>query len=437
MYHFRQYIFLRPTSTVRAFHQIVSNTLISENSSSPFKLPPRKSTMKTKLVSIDPNSFSFVDGLEDPTFTTTDPNAEKILSKAALLLKNNQVVAIPTETVYGLAANALNTRGILQIYATKNRPADNPLIVHVSSLKMLRSLLMNEEIPQIYHSVIHKFWPGPLTILFPKSSLIPSEITCNQETVAIRFPSHPIARALISVCKFPLAAPSANVSGRPSPTLASHVMDDLNGKIPMIIDGGQCSFGVESTVLDGLHVHGPVILRPGGVTYEALISIPEMSGLRVYKKDFVDKDLEATPTTPGMKYRHYSPNAQVILLEGNDVHNIRKLVESEVANAVKSGNKKIGILRTTGVSDVQGECHTQEVGNGIEDMDNVTTSHETIEYILGNAERPQQVAQELFKGLRYLDEQKADCIIVEGVSEAYEGLAVMNRLRKAATRIVT
>ncbi|CAG8514415.1 8643_t:CDS:1 [Paraglomus occultum] len=436
----RQYIFLSSATTVRAFHQIVSNALVLKDSSSPFKLLSKKLTMKTKLVSIDPNSFSFVDGLEDPTFTTTDQNGLETLSKAALLLKDNKVVAIPTETVYGLAANALNAKGILQIYATKNRPADNPLIVHISSLKMLRSLLMNEEIPQIYHSVIHKFWPGPLTILFPKSSLIPSEVTCNQETVAIRFPSHPIARALITVCGFPLAAPSANVSGRPSPTLASHVMDDLNGKIPMIIDGGQCSFGVESTVLDGLQASGPAILRPGGVTYEALISIPEMNGLRVYKKDFVDKNLENTPTTPGMKYRHYSPNAQVVLLEGNDVHSIRKLVEGEVANAVKSGNEKIGILRTTGVSDVQGECHKQEVnikGNGIEsDMDNGTMSRETIEYVLGNAERPQQVAQELFKGLRYLDEQKVDCIIVEGVSEAYEGLAVMNRLRKAATRIV-
>jgi L-threonylcarbamoyladenylate synthase len=302
---------------------------------------------------------------------------------------------------------------------------------------MLRSLLVNEEIPQIYHSLIHKFWPGPLTILFPKSSFIPSEVTCNQPTVAIRFPSHPIARALISVCKFPLAAPSANLSGRPSPTLASHVMNDLNGKIPMIIDGGQCSQGVESTVLDGLHADGPVILRPGGVTYEALISIPEMRCLRVYRKDFVDKNFEMTPTTPGMKYRHYSPNAQVILLEGKDVAGIRKLVANELDNTIKSGKKKIGILRTTGASS---DCHNNKVKEGSRmenNVDNKTMSYEIIEYVLGSFGQPQKVAQELFKGLRYLDEQEADCIIVEGVSEAYEGLAIMNRLRKAASRIIT
>ncbi|CAG8514031.1 12268_t:CDS:1 [Acaulospora colombiana] len=375
--------------------------------------------MDTKVSVVDPDSFTFSsEDLEDPQFFTTDPNALRILEHASKLLAEDQVIAIPTETVYGLASNALHPEAIKKIYKVKNRPSDNPLIVHISSLKMLRSLLPNNEIPVIYESVIRKFWPGPLTIILPKSDLIPSEITCSQPTVAVRFPSHPVARALISKCGFPLAAPSANLSGKPSPTLASHVLTDLNKKISLIIDGGQCNFGVESTVLDAFGTRGPVILRPGGITYEELIKIPEFEELRVYNKDYIDEKLEMAPTTPGMKYRHYSPNAKMVLIDAGGDVDTRNIIEREMQGMIDEGMKNIGILVT----------RSNKMSGSLQ-----TTSRNIIEYSLGDPTCPEQIARELFKGLRYLDERKVDCIIVEGISEDKEGLAVMNRLRKAAS----
>ncbi|KAG9287716.1 hypothetical protein G9A89_004119 [Geosiphon pyriformis] len=439
--------------------------------------------MITEVSKIDPTTFTFepCDSLENPYFQTYDNKAREILSRAASLLARGEVVAMPTETVYGLASNALNPEAVKKIFSIKNRPADNPLIVHISSLKMLRSLLPNPEakIPGIYLEIIKKFWPGPLTILLPKSSLIPDEVTCNQQTVAVRFPSHPIARALITLCGFPLAAPSANISGRPSPTIASHVFNDLNTKVSMIIDGGQCVSGVESTVLDVLsNPKLPTILRPGGVTFEDLFPMPGMSGLRVYKKDFIDEKLEMAPTTPGMKYRHYSPDAQVILIDPKEekssledrTKKMKELVEKEIFEIRKSSKKRIGILRTIKTSaslsstpipqkikdnlscenfipiesqygnEIDQECDnfvnpaiTLSSTNGLVHSKNI----DLIEYNLGDSIAfPEEVARQLFKGLRFLDDRKVDYIIVEGMKEEKEGLAVMNRLRKAASKIV-
>jgi L-threonylcarbamoyladenylate synthase len=213
---------------------------------------------------------------------------------------------MPTETVYGLAGNALSGTAVASIFAAKGRPADNPLIVHVSDLDMLaalypetqdappnpsstngissssgtRSRSLADIIPQQYHRLIAAFWPGPLTILLPASPLLPQAVTAGQPTVAVRMPAHPVARALIAAAGVPLAAPSANTSGRPSPTSAQHVLDDLAGRVPAVVDGGGCGFGVESTVLDGLRVP-PVVLRPGGVTAEQLEAALEMAGLQV------------------------------------------------------------------------------------------------------------------------------------------------------------
>ncbi|CAG8478199.1 12030_t:CDS:1 [Acaulospora morrowiae] len=400
--------------------------------------------MDTQVSVLNPNTFTFSTDLEDPHFITTDPNALQILEHASKLLAEDQVIAIPTETVYGLASNALRPEAIKGIYKAKNRPLDNPLIVHISSLKMLRSILPNGEIPIVYESAIKRFWPGPLTILLPKSDLIPSEITCNQPTVAIRFPSHPVARALISKCGFPLAAPSANASGRPSPTLASHVLTDLNKKIPLIIDGGQCSFGVESTVIDAIGTKDPVILRPGGVTYEELVKIPEFERLRVYNKDYVDKKQEIAPTTPGMKYRHYSPNAKMVLVDVCGRVGARDIIEREIQKMVNGGMDNIGIL-VTGSSKTSNGAQPMSVDNFYSNKEcaiindfKVSTANDQniIEYTLGDSSHPEEIARELFKGLRYLDERKVDCIIVEGISEEKEGLAVMNRLRKAASKTI-
>ncbi|KAJ3326200.1 hypothetical protein HDV06_000076 [Boothiomyces sp. JEL0866] len=322
------------------------------------------------------------------------------IEKAAQLLAQGNVVAFPTETVYGLGANALDKQAVEKIYQAKGRPSDNPLIVHVSSISMLKKLLHPNTIPAIYEKITAKYWPGPLTILVPKPSNIPDIVTAGQKTLAVRIPAHDIARNLIEKCGFPLAAPSANTSGRPSPTLAIHVYEELNGRIPMILDGGSCDSGLESTVLDGLR-ETPSILRPGGVTFESLLE--DIPNLLVYRKDFVDKNLEDAPSTPGMKYRHYTPNGTVIVVENTGSNGQLSAIKDIF---LKYPNDKIGVLKT-----------------GLKEKFN-------LEIDLGDT--AELVARNLFGGLRDMEKLGATVIIVQGISEDNEGLAVMNRLRKAA-----
>ncbi|KAI8358823.1 DHBP synthase RibB-like alpha/beta domain-containing protein [Mortierella sp. GBAus27b] len=394
----------------------------------------------TILETIDPATITYSSSdLDDPIPTFFHPHTRVVLEEAAKILQGGQVVGMPTETVYGLAANALDSVAAQRIFRAKNRPQDNPLIVHVASLKMLRSILKDQQIPAVYSDLIKTYWPGPLTLLFPRSSLIPDEITCGQATVAVRFPSHPITRALIWACGLPLAAPSANSSGKPSPTLASHVMDDLHGKIPMVINGGQCSFGIESTVVDGLRVP-PAILRPGGVTFEQIREVPGMEQVQVYKKHFTDAAMEQAPTTPGMKYRHYSPEAEVVLVEyirppettqgpGSTTYS---LILKEIEKLRLEGKRRFGILRTSFTSPLTDTT----VCNG-SSTTNDSGSSCVIEFPLGQGSKPDDVARELFRGLRYLDGMNVDCIFVEGISDQDEGLAVMNRVRKAASRTIS
>ncbi|KAG0237134.1 hypothetical protein BGW42_001710 [Actinomortierella wolfii] len=426
---------------------------------------PSPTTFKTILETIDPRSIQYSTAdLEDPVPKINDQHTLQVLNQAAALLTAGQVVGMPTETVYGLAANALDAVAARKIFEAKNRPQDNPLIVHVSSLKMLRSILKNNEIPAVYNHLIAQYWPGPLTLLFPRSTLIPDEITCGQPTVAVRFPAHPIARALISACDRPLAAPSANSSGKPSPTLACHVMDDLSGKIPMVIDGGQCSFGIESTVVDGLRVP-PAILRPGGVTYEQIRRVKNMEDVQVYKKHFTDLAMEQAPTTPGMKYRHYSPEAEVVLVEyieptttsTDSVPAQYRVILKHIEEMKKEGKKRFGILRTS-ITSTNGIGHQALASSALSSSSQpalstspITASNATdhlptqqslfgstiIEFPLGVGSQPDDVARELFKGLRYLDTQNVDCIFVEGIRDQDAGLAVMNRVRKAASRTIS
>ncbi|RKP35326.1 DHBP synthase RibB-like alpha/beta domain-containing protein [Dimargaris cristalligena] len=338
------------------------------------------------------------------------------LSRASALLRQDQVVAFPTETVYGLAGNALSASAVRRIFAAKNRPADNPLIVHISSLAMLRTLLPDGRIPSVYEPLIRKYWPGPLTLLMPTSDLIiPSVITCGQPTVAIRFPAHPIARALIAYSGLPLAAPSANSSGKPSPTLAQHVWTDLRQRIPLIVDGGQCDWGIESTVVDGLRLGQPTpvvpaILRPGGVTLEQIQQVPGFEQCQVYRKNFTDHRLEAAPTTPGMKYRHYSPRAQVILFEARPLNTSTTTDPSSPAS----------IAQPKGL-----------VGDPADDY--ATAHHQTAQH---PSPTSQPSSKHLFRSFRDFDDLGVDYILVEGTSERDEGLAVMNRLHKAASRTV-
>jgi L-threonylcarbamoyladenylate synthase len=333
------------------------------------------------------------------------------LLKAAELILDDELVAFPTETVYGLGANALSEAAVAKIFQAKGRPSDNPLIVHVSSMEMLENLLKPDAVFAKYLPAIEKYWPGPLTILLPKPSCIPLIVTAGNSTVAIRMPAHKGARKLIEAAGVPLAAPSANKSGRPSPTSSEHVMTDLQGEIPLILDGGFCKSGIESTVLDCLGER-PTILRPGSVTAEMLISI--YCDLLVYQRDFVDPELELIPTTPGMKYRHYSPDAEVILVDiGTNplAFEIQRRRIFEEYQQLSSMGKLVGLLHLD------------------EPVDDITLC-----YSLGSSAA--DAAKNLFAGLRKLEELGADCILVQGLKTENEGMAVMNRICKASDRII-
>lgn len=334
---------------------------------------------------------------------------DSIYEKAVSLIQAGELVAFPTETVYGLGANALDSAAAAKIFAAKNRPNDNPLIVHVSDQTMLETLVTH--VPEDAKKLMDAFWPGPLTLLLPKQSVVPEAVTCGQPTVAIRMPSHPVAHKLIHLAQRPIAAPSANLSGRPSPTTAQHVFTDLNGRLQCILDGGACDVGLESTVVD-VNRSPPLILRPGGVTLEQLRNV--LPDIQVYSKLTSGVDLEEKPPTPGLKYRHYSPTATLILYEG-DVAKMRSKLEQDAAEHVKNG-KKVGLILTNSAP--------------------ISASLATLHTIrLGDEAHPLEVAQGLFAALRSFDDMGDDLILMEGISEANEGLAVMNRARKAASSV--
>jgi len=328
---------------------------------------------------------------------------------AAGILNNGGLVAFPTETVYGLGANALDSEAVLSIFRAKGRPADNPLIVHIHDLSQLDPLCT---VPDRAFPLMEAFWPGPLTILCEKKPLVPSAVTAGLPTVAVRMPSHPVARAMLKACGIPVAAPSANSSGRPSPTAAAHVMDDMNGKIPLIIDGGTCDVGLESTVLDLCH-GDPVILRPGGVTREMISSVLSCevkiagSVLRPLRENEV-------ALSPGMRYRHYAPNATVTLVEGPEDHVIpllQKLYLEQSSRGIKSC-----VLCFTEHMNALSSCCPHDIGSSLS---------------------PDEIAHRLFDTLRKLDEEGMEMVFSEVIPPEGIGLAVMNRLgRAAAFRII-
>src|ERR1700722_3220232 len=394
----------------------------------------------TQVIQCDPSSLSFHSSSETPDISCSKV-VEALQTASHHLLTLLQPVAFPTETVYGLGASALNVSATSRIFAVKGRPPDNPLIVHVSSFKMLYSLLPNDyQLSRSYQVLIKHFWPGALTLLFPNNpAVIHPTITANQPTVAIRMPSHPIARALIAVANCPLAAPSANSSGKPSPTRAEHVLRDLDGKIGLVLDGGACSVGLESTVVDGLNEDGNIrVLRPGGVTVEDIEKVLRentLGGERtpkvlVHQRDYRDESLEQAPSTPGMKYRHYSPRVPVILLftsspppPGIDVTPALPFLAAlrdKIPNA--SYPLKVGLL-TTADSPL---AHSALLNAGIQ----------WHRYLLGLASEPWTVAHHLFDGLFTLEGEGVDVILMEEVKEEKEGLAIMNRVKKAATESI-
>ena len=332
------------------------------------------------------------------------PSNQESIQLASELLHEGQLVAFPTETVYGLGADATNAEAVLSIFKAKGRPADNPLIVHIYDIAQMDRLcaVPDEAIP-----LMEAFWPGPLTMLFNKYPLIPDEVTAGLSTVAVRMPSHPVAAALLRACSLPVAAPSANSSGKPSPTLASHVMEDMRGKIPLILDGGPCEVGVESTVLDLCH-GTPTILRPGGITREMLESVLHApvalagSILRPLKAD--EKAL-----SPGMRYKHYAPKATVTLVEGTDekvISRLRLLWQQET-----SSGKKACVLCFSEHMELLQDCSPHDIGS---------------------RNRMEDIAHRLFQTLRQLDEEGMESVFSEVVPPEGIGLAVMNRLGRAA-----
>ena len=330
-------------------------------------------------------------------------NKDKIKEAADLLIKGG-TVAFPTETVYGLGANALDKEAVAKIFKAKGRPSDNPLIVHISKIEQIYELV--ESVPPIAEKLIENFWPGPITLIMKKSKKVPDIITAGLDTVAIRMPSHPIAKEIIDKAKLPIAAPSANLSGKPSPTKASHVIKDLNGKVDGIVSGGSSQVGLESTVLD-VTTEIPMILRPGGITKEDLEKVLEEVEVDPGIEGRTSSD--ATPRSPGMKYTHYSPQADVIIVSGKVEEIIPKIIE--LTREKQKQGKKVGIMCTDETKDNY--------------MDGVI-------YSMGSRENMKTIAAKLFDTLRQFDEEDVDLIFAEGIDQKSVGHAVMNRMIKAA-----
>ena len=297
---------------------------------------------------------------------------ENSILEASELIKSGEVVAFPTETVYGLGANALDPRAVEKIFRAKGRPGDNPLIVHVSKTQDVDKLV--KELPPKARALMETFWPGPLTIVFKKSSVIPSEVTAGLNTVAIRMPNHPVALRLIDYSGLPIAAPSANRSGHISPTTARHVLEDMDGIIPLILDGGKCRVGLESTVLD-MTSDIPVILRPGGVTLEMLEGI--LGEVRVDLSVLKPVANGQKARSPGMKYVHYAPRAQVLIVRGRLDSIVKKI--NELVKEYSASGMKVGVLAT---QETRESYHKGEV------------------LVLGERTRPAVMASNLFSVLR-------------------------------------
>ncbi|KAL2834194.1 telomere recombination-domain-containing protein [Aspergillus cavernicola] len=384
------------------------------------------------------------------------PEAVSIAEAARLLQTSDIPVAFPTETVYGLGADATRSDAVQGIYRAKQRPSDNPLIVHVDSLEMLDRLLnpsrntspggtktARNSIPPIYVPLIERFWPGPLTILLPNpsGSCLAPQVTSNLTTFGVRMPSSPLARLLIHVADRPLAAPSANASTKPSPTAAEHVHHDLQGRIELILDGGLCGVGVESTVVDGLS-SPPSILRPGGVAIEELRSCPGWEDVQLGYHDGTF-DVKEVPRAPGMKYRHYSPKARVVLFEaGSGEQAVLKHVRRDLEDTAV-GAHSIGIVRTRSWKRGLQLLPEDEVEKTLKTVPSLVDDFAEFAVPVGNKTKQvfdchlgsdtKDIARGLFAVLRAMDEKEVDVIYVEGVSDSeYLAAAVMNRLRKAA-----
>lgn len=342
--------------------------------------------METKIRRIDKNQID-----------------DTVIQEAGKILREGGLVAFPTETVYGLGADALKEEAALKTYEAKGRPSDNPLIVHIADYDKLREIAVN--IPGETDILASHFWPGPLTMIFEKAEKVPYGTTGGLDTVAVRMPEDPIARELIRAAGGFVSAPSANTSGRPSPTTAEHVAEDLDGKIDMILDGGTVDIGLESTILD-MTVDPPMILRPGAITSEML---EEVIGEVSVDETLLGDESEKAPKAPGMKYRHYAPKAKLIIAEGDLREEI--LAIRQLAYAASREGRKIGIIAT----DETLPFYNYGVVKNI-----------------GTRENEKTIARNLYRVLREFDEEDVETIYSESFAVQGMGKAIMNRLEKAA-----
>ncbi|KAF1963383.1 translation factor [Byssothecium circinans] len=453
---------------------------------SPYYRARTTAAMETDILPIDTNKLGKLNIKKskdaDPLIEEWDieyeqgTDLESLQRAATELRETNTPVAFPTETVYGLGADATRSSAVRAIFVAKGRPADNPLIVHVHSIPQLRALLHGgkkvnggdqDPIPDIYKPLIKKFWPGPLTIILPnpEGSVLAPEVTAGLSTFGARMPRSILSLALMRLASVPLAGPSANASTRPSPTAAEHVKDDLDGRIHTIVDGGPCEVGVESTVVDGLS-SPPSILRPGGVTVEQLRQCEGWENVAVGYKDKHEEGLR--PRAPGMKYRHYSPKAKVVLFEGG-----RGIPSLGDVLGKEEGYRSVGIIRTKTWPDVldlpvkkrqangtlpNASIAQHAISNGNGDGSSLSNllrsviqhqiphaTHHTLEtqfrsesisiWDIALGASTEDVARGLFSALRELDKKGVEVIFVEGIDDAVGddiAAAVMNRLRKAA-----
>ena len=327
----------------------------------------------------------------------------EVIIEAGEILKRGGLVAFPTETVYGLGADALNEEAAQKIYAAKGRPSDNPLIVHITNMEDLLKITKN--VSKEAFKVAEEYWPGPLTMIFEKNEKVPYGTTGGLNTVAVRMPSHEIARAVIDAGGGYIAAPSANTSGRPSPTVAEHVKEDMDGRIDMIVDGGDVEIGVESTILD-MTVTPPMILRPGAVTREML---EDLIGEVAEDVALIDPDSKKKPKAPGMKYRHYAPKAEPLIVEGKMdqvIETINRMAKEQISKGYK-----VGIIGTE---------------------ESVASYKEGDVKSIGTREDESTIAVHLYGILREFDQDEVDYIYSESFATGGIGSAIMNRLLKAA-----
>ena len=342
--------------------------------------------METKVITIDHKAMD-----------------EAVLQEAGNIIKQGGLVAFPTETVYGLGGGALNKESSQKIYAAKGRPSDNPLIIHICQMEDLKPIV--EEIPEEVERLAAAFWPGPLTIIMKKSELVPKETTGGLDTVAVRMPSHPVALKFIEYAGGYVAAPSANVSGRPSPTKAKYVIEDMDGRIEMILDGDGIDIGLESTIVD-MTGEIPMILRPGYITKDML---EKVLGEVAVDKTILDINCKEPPKAPGMRYRHYAPKGVLTIVEGDSEKTIATI--NELTKEAHEKGEKVGIIGTE-------ETKNLYMGDSIKSV--------------GRRRDEEAIARTLYTILREFDDEDVSVIYSESFAECNMGQAIMNRLLKAA-----